>query len=229
MGGINHQPCNAHSTHTLRHSTRMSRAVSCAHVSLETANVALEDLILDELDGQRNGSLGEIDSNLMFSSAYLRDFLQHTQDLRVELDRINYHDLPTFQAINLQRRGAEMAEAGLVDEESFGIIVDRMRRGSFRSVLDLFDEKVFELITLTESLLQKIGSNADAAEEGQLNLVLEQNRAGNFKVEFACLYTRWSNFHRLFQASSMLSTELWYAFTQCGSLLRQGEARALTA
>lgn len=42
--------------------------------------------------------------------------------------------------------------------------------------------------------------------------------AESFKPGFAVLYTAWTKFNALFLASSLLSTELWYAFTGKGSL-----------
>lgn len=52
MGGKNHQPCSGY----LALSTKLSRSLSLANAELELANVALEDLILAELDGN-TGSL----------------------------------------------------------------------------------------------------------------------------------------------------------------------------
>ncbi|MFN3692742.1 MAG: hypothetical protein ACK4SL_01415 [Candidatus Paceibacteria bacterium] len=48
MGGKNHQPRGRY----LQNSTLMSRSMSLAQIGLELANVALEDLILAELDGK---------------------------------------------------------------------------------------------------------------------------------------------------------------------------------
>ena len=38
------------------------------------------------------------------------------------------------------------------------------------------------------------------------------------KAEFAKLYTKWNDFRARFLASSIISTELWYAHTGKGSL-----------
>ena len=104
----------------------------------------------------------------------------------------------------------------------------QMTKGSFHeviipSLLDLFSKSVQGLIQLTDDLQGRVIENKGSASRGELNLVLEQNRPGNFKVEFARLYTAWGKFHRIFLASSMLSTELWYAYTLRGSLLDSGQ------
>ena len=67
-----------------------------------------------------------------------------------------------------------------------------------------------------------------ANDDGKLNELLETNRPGNIKVEFARLYAAWGKFQQVFLASAMCSTELWYRYTGAGSLLDEkiGQAKA---
>lgn len=224
MGGINHQPCNKTNTGYLECSTRMSRSVSFAHARLEDANVVLEDLLLSELRGVASPhSLSEFLSFLMASRRSLEECDGHINALREELDRCGYTDLPTIHSTNLQSLGEEMAEAGLLEKDAWNDVTGLMKAGTFYSLLDLFGESVRGLIQFTNDLHDRAAENKESALKGDLNLVLEQNRPRNFKVEFARLYTAWGKFHRIFLASSMLSTELWYAYTLRGSLLDSGQ------
>jgi hypothetical protein len=56
------------------------------------------------------------------------------------------------------------------------------------------------------------------ARKGEVTRTLEENRPGNIKEAFANLYCAWAKFNQDFLASSLLSTELWYAFNGYGSL-----------
>ncbi len=92
----------------------------------------------------------------------------------------------------------------------------------------LFDHSVWTLEVNTQSLITKISALNDAAQKGEVNLVLEENRPGNIKESFACLYTAWAKFQQDFLASSLLSTELWYAFNGYGSLVgREAQLKAV--
>jgi len=75
------------------------------------------------------------------------------------------------------------------------------------------------LMLETRGLRMAIVDTTAAANVGKLNLVLEENRSGNFKQEFARLYCAWAKFQQLFLASSMLSTDLWYRNCGVSSLL----------
>lgn len=62
-------------------------------------------------------------------------------------------------------------------------------------------------------------ATASAASVGDLNLVLEQNQALNFRREFVVLYSAWASFEQAFLISSLISTEVWYRFNRFGSLV----------
>lgn len=222
MGGINHQPCNGVNARYLACSTTMSRCVSQAHAGLEEANISLEDLLLEELCG-REGSIEIFLDHLDVAQDQLVAVSESIESLRQELVRSNYKDLPTLHALDLSSRGLALSEQGLVEENVWNQVVSIMKRGSFYMILDEFDKSVSQLRLLTQDLRLKASRNTEASRNGELNLVLEQNLPGNFKVEFAVLYTAWSRFHSFFLTSSMLSTELWYAYTHNGSLLTISE------
>lgn len=223
MGGRNHQPCNKPQTSYLRYSTAMSRSLSVAYCELERANIALEDILLSELTGGA-GDIKPLLGRLNKSLEALREFQVNIEQLRTDMKKHDYTDLPILNAVNLSHLGQSLNEKGMIEMLPWENIQMAMRKDGFWAVLDLFENESQAIIDLTEMLSQCIEANVDAVEAGYLNLVVEENREGNFKVEFARLYTAWSNFQSLFLASSMLSTELWYAFTMRGSLAGDGTA-----
>lgn len=221
MGGMNHQPCNKKGTEYLKHSTRMSRAVSSAHIALEQSNVYLEDVLLAELNGG-NGSLDPIILQLEKSENFLMDFRQCINDLRDNMKKNCYSDLPTLYAGDFNAVGTQLSEAGVVQLPEWQEVLKAMKEHSFYEVLDKFSAFARLLVANTGALREKIILLSPYAEKGMVNFVLEGNGDINIKVEFAVLYTTWNRFHRLFLASSMLSTELWYAYNRSGSLLGGG-------
>ena len=78
-------------------------------------------------------------------------------------------------------------------------------------MLDGFDERMREIIRLTEKLSTEVAALKESADERVLVEVLEENRPGNIKRTFAKLYHAWNDLNAVFLAS-MLSTE-WYTFT----------------
>ncbi len=198
--------------------------INVHHLLQRYYEIAYEDLLLSELRGVADpNALSEFSSFLSASHRSLEECDGHINALREELDRCNYTDLPTIHSINLQSLGDEMVRVGLLEEDAWNDVTSLMKAGTFYSLLGLFSTSVLSLIQLTIDLQSRVVENKESAARGELNLVLEQNRPGNFKVEFARLYTAWGKFHRIFLASSMLSTELWYAYTLRGSLLDSGE------
>ncbi len=220
MGGINHQPCRAY----LLNSTRLSRAISLAHARLELGNVALEDILIGELapgqtrqgtpSGLHSALIGEID----VSTAALHHAQQALADLRRQMDETSFADLPTINKIDLTAIGTDLARHGIVEPAAWKTMHGHMSSGGFYQVLDLFDADLGELIDLSQALSTKFTDVASAVSDGKLTDVVEENTADNFKAEFAKLYTKWNDFRARFLASSIISTELWYAHTGKGSL-----------
>lgn len=212
MGGQNHQPCSAY----LVNSTRLSRSVSQARIHLELANVELENLLLQEISVQKTdrGSLEELFDQLTLSQQEAVEAIAFVCALRQQMQNLLYEDLPPLQQMSLSELGNQLSERGLVSKDSWKKMSQLMLECSFYAVLDYFQEELNILNTLTQSLMDAIPQDC----EGHIAPIVEQNQEGNFKVQFATLYQRWHNFQQDFLASSMLSTEIWYAHNQYGSL-----------
>ncbi|OGZ33529.1 MAG: hypothetical protein A2Y98_01180 [Candidatus Portnoybacteria bacterium RBG_19FT_COMBO_36_7] len=214
MGGKNHQPCHIY----LAESTRLSRFLSLAYAELELGNVALEDVILAELNGQ-NGDTSVISKHLNFSMQSLTGATKMIGKIRQKMDEKDFADLPTLRKLNLRELGESLAGNGLVDSTSWKIISEKMIKGGFCEVLVLFESLIESLSVKTSSLMTMIATLEGAVKKGEVSRILEENRPGNIKDDFAILFVAWAKFNQLFLASSVLSTELWYAFNGYGSLV----------
>lgn len=220
MGGINHQPCNRPPGAYLPHSVRMSRFLSLAHASLETANVHLEDILLAEMVGEKGMQHHECMLNALAGSAkHLHSLRDEVKALTETMRKHGYSDLPTKQGIDLRELGNTFAYAGIVDKKAWEFIAEIVSRGSYMDIFGYFIDETGRLIDLTVLLSRSVTALGAAVDNGEVADVLESNLAGNIKVPFAVLYTAWGQFHRRFLASSMLSTELWYSFNRTGSLV----------
>lgn len=213
MGGQNHQPCGRY----LKNSTRMSRELSAGRLALEAANISLEDALLEELDG-KHGRIDPIQKHLEEAVEAEAAFARHVDALRGQMREEGYVELPSFTALDLWARGEAVSEGGMVDGEAWRLVHEQMRRGGFWTVLDGFDERMREIMRLTEKLSTEVAALRESADAGVLVEVLEENRPGNIKRTFAKLYHAWNDLNAVFLASSMLSTELWYTFTGVGTL-----------
>jgi|SRR3989344_1993571 len=210
MGGINHQPCS----HYLRWSTRLSRAISLSRAELDLANVALEDVIVAELEGCRE-SRDNLVSHLKASLASLQDAKKMISDLRHVMEENGYKDLPTLHTLDLGEIGEQLSQSGLVERQAWDEMVKNMRTGTFFANLDLFTSALNDLHYKTSALMMVFGR----VQNRSLSEVAEENQSSNFRIAFARLYTSWSSFHAHFLASSILSTEIWYAYMGYGSLV----------
>lgn len=228
MGGINHQPCRESPAY-LVHSTRMSRFFSRARVCFETANEALEDVLLAEIEGVNlPGTTQKIVLLLVECKNELINMQQSITDLVTEMRRVGYTDLPTFRTTDLAACGKEFVAAGVVAQVDWDSTVRQMREGSFYRVLEGHTTSISELIEQSTQLAIEIGALEGAARARRLTFVLENNEPGNIKATFAKLYHSWNELTGKFLASSMLTTELWYRHNRIGSifLIRQDNAVA---
>jgi hypothetical protein len=213
MGGKNHQPCRNY----IEPSTRLSRAVSIACIELETANVHLEDLLLAEFSGGR-GTVDGICDHLELSRKALLEVMRNIELLQAKMDKLGYKDLPSLHKIDLEKLGQKLADMGMVDKSSWDVMSSTMIGGSFYANLARFKDRVLDLVNMTVTLNTTIVNLRASANEGRMNVVLEGNMPGNIRVDFARLYSSWSDFNREFLASSILSTEVWYNSEGFGSL-----------
>lgn len=217
MGGKNHQPCGSY----LPESTRISRALSSAHAQCELANVALEDLIITELDGRR-GTVLQVVSQLEASELSLHTAIDFVGALKTKMDNSGFTDLPTLKTTDLDAIGINFANRGIADKEAWEAAAAIMRSGGFYGMLVHFLSGIATLREMTSQLRLEIVRLDGAAKTGEVNRIIEENRALNIKTSFAQLYTGWSRFNALFLASSLISTEVWYAFRGYGSLADPG-------
>lgn len=223
MGGKNHQPCGQY----LQNSTKMSRFMSLAFMTLEQANVALEDVILAEFNNGK-GNVDDIVSQLVASANYLDDMKSTVADLRQQMADLNYVDLPPLARMDMSAFGQQLVAGGLHTSQSdYNDAATIMVRGGFWEMISVFDARIDELIDQTSNLREAVIATNSSATTGELHLVLEENRVGNFKPKFAELYTSWASFQQLFLASSLISTEVWYQFNRSGSLIENVGVRAV--
>lgn len=213
MGAKNHQPCNEY----LPDSIKLSRALSHARVEMETANIHLEDLLLAELAGGHR-ELDNILISLNNTVSAFRSSLNSTTDLRTRMMNANYQDLPTLNRLDLDALGRALAEEKVVHQHSWNRAVNVMKSKGFYSILNEFDDTINQLIAGLLALIERISKVTDVSINGEIGVMLEQNKKGNFKKQFAKLFSELSSFEQYFLASSILSTELWYAFNGFGSL-----------
>lgn len=217
MGGKNHQPCAIY----LKSSTKLSRAASIARARLESANIALEDILLTEID-KNCGDATVLIEELMASSHSIGEAINTLRELRSEMERNKYQDLSSLRQISLGNTGADFTLEGIVDKAAWDKVASLMKSKGFWGVVGLFESRLNSLAALTSALLDKIETLAPVIAAGELSFTVEQNRSGNFKIEFARVYNMWGIFEQEFLASSMLSTELWYQFNSFGSLRGHG-------
>lgn len=223
MGGKNHQPCGQY----LKNSTMMSLEMSRAMIAVEMANVALEETILAELDG-KTGKTESIVSYLVASGAHLDSMMTSVGALHDQMVELDYQDLPPLKTLDLEALGDGLFEENLLTSSAaWDDVVDIMTTQGFWGILPAFEEHITHLKRLTDELRDKIVAVYDKAQEGEMHLILEENGAGNFKAEFARLYTSWADFQHFFLASSLLSTEVWYQFNRSGSLIENVGVRAV--
>lgn len=223
MGGKNHQPCRPY----LKDSTKLSRYLSLAYAELELGNVALEDLIITELDGGC-GSITGIMDRFHASFVALESAYSAASILRLHMRQDTFTDLPILRVIDLESVGEEFAAKNLVNGDAWRRISSMMRSNGFLGVIEYFLRCIQKLEKKTTILIESIKylPGAESAEMGRVTALLEENKASGVKKAFADLYTSWMEFNQEFLASSFLSTELWYKQNAYGSLCKEEDRSA---
>lgn len=220
MGGINHQPCNRPKTQYLRFSTLMSRALSNARAQLELSNVRLEDILLREMGyPQGDGTVNSVLVGLNESCDSIRVLITEISNLRGNMKQNDYEDLHLVLGIKVADVVDGLAGRNLATPESLNSVAETMDAGGFYQMLDRLNTGAESLLELTAALVAKFDGLSSKEPDYRITAVLERNLSGNIKVEFANLYSAWNSFQELFLASSMVSTEIWYRYSQVGSLL----------
>jgi hypothetical protein len=221
MGGMNHQPCNRF----LGRSTQMSRALSVLGISLEKTNIELEDALLSEMKGHKPSlakMLEACDVMKKKSSA----FLVSVETLRKQMDELYYEDLQSVKSEALDISLANLIEAGLAEKSEVDKILTTMRNGSFYSVLYIFTQYTKSIDVCICDLEKQTKLCSDLSKKTGLEKQLEGNLEGNLRVPFAKLYTSWHKLHRLFLASSMVSTDAYYLSIGVDTLVSEKETES---
>jgi hypothetical protein len=206
----------------------MSKHLSEARAAFELANSSLEDVLIVEMRREKGEILGIV-TNLQHSVQEIVGLRKSMADLLSLMRKSGYKDLPTLHTIDLATCGKSFAKEGFVTIGAWMVIENLMTSGGFYRVLDRLDADAMQLSALTDDLRECILALNPVVEKGGLTEIVERNHTGNLKVPFARLYAKWEVFQGLFLASSMLSTELWYAFNHDGSILDLGMDRASVA
>lgn len=214
MGGMNRRPCK----NFLKPSTMLSKHVSMANLQLLQANVFLDDILLAEMDGSKK-SLSPIVSSLKKSIGSLANASITIVSLKELMDAKNYHELPPLLTMNLKGIGCELAEHGAINLAAWNKMRVMMRDRTFYANVSYFSSMFQKLKVETSELVEKFLALEHRAEAGSLMAVLEENEPGNIKLSFAKLLTSWTTFMQEFLASSLVSTEIWYAYGGFGSIL----------
>lgn len=221
MGGKNHQPCRQY----LAISTQMSRHASMAFAQLELSNVALEDLLLAELDG-KTGEIDGIVQQLSGSQKSLAQLIGTIDELESKMNELNFQDLFTLRSVSIDAIGHALVDAKMVHVGVWNEIVMNARSGGFRKNLAVIRSQALSLSEHTDKLSTQVVALEQHAKDGNVTHVLEENLHGNLKPVFAQLYTAWSCFQNFFLASSLFSTEVYYAFNNYGSLVNVSVQKA---
>jgi hypothetical protein len=207
MGGKNHQPCSEY----LVNSTKLSRAISLGRIRVEQANVALEDLLLTELETQVPGEKAQLLNHLAGSALEVENALRYIGNLRAQMNTKSFKDLPLFaDQLGITQLGARLVEEKMVDQSAWDVVADLAHKHGFSGCLDHFEQQLDHIKNATHVLTLAVRNNTVAIEEGRFHEVVEHNELTNIKVAFATLYTLWNQLDAVFLASSMLSTQAWY-------------------
>ncbi len=215
MGGVNHQPCNRY----LPDSTRLSRALSLGRISFESANVALEDHILGELEEGSSGSMTDVLRHLQSSGKNLEEMKIHLSSIRSVLHAEGGWEPPTVDTIDWNQVGIILVGLNAVDAIAWGRMTEVRTRGGFDAIIENYLKQIDNLVELNSDVHREMQLLESVALRGQLSEAVEENRAGNFKIAFANLYHSWASFQQDFLASVLLSTESWYRWTNVGSMI----------
>ena len=217
MGGQNHQPCNRY----LVESTELSKSLSLARVRIEMANVAVEDVLLSELHGdpidpQRTA---DVTASLRGSTVDLLQMDFWLDQISMKLSEAGGWEPPTVTQIDWRQIGCELEAAGAVSRHSWDAMTTARVSTGFLGVIAAYKAKIASLISLTEKLSIEFEALDPVISARGFAVAVEENCCGDFKLAFARLYNQWSEFQQMFLASALLSTESWYSWTNCGSLL----------
>ncbi|ESX62656.1 hypothetical protein X760_05905 [Mesorhizobium sp. LSHC422A00] len=170
-----------------------------------------------------------MEAALAQSEAHILNAIERCNLLKVQMDDEGYVDLPPYRSMDMLGLGRAMARQRMVQEDAWMDVLEWRRHDGFYGVLKNIRGALVDLAARTRQLHAGMIKLAAMNPLGKIEETLENNREGNIKREFAELYSTWNWFCARFSASSLLSTEVWYAFNNNGSLLNDPAALAKIA
>ncbi len=201
MGGINHQPCRNY----FRESTEWSRNLSIAESEFHLANIALEDIILMELNGKIS-SLKGIIYHLESSSWALSRAWDNASLIEEKMELLDFQDFECVFSSHFDSLGELLASRGIVDLSSWEKVLGCIRENGFRMVVKNSKNKIEDMIRATQELIDSI----NRISPGGIIDIMEENKPDNIRIPFGYLYSSRSSFMQFFLASSIISAEAWY-------------------
>lgn len=201
MGGINHQPCRNY----FRESTEWSRNLSVAESEFHLANIALEDVILGELDGEII-SVQEIVSHLEKSYQALNSAWSNACTIQEKMKMLNFQDFDCIADSHFDYLGKILSSQGVVSHFAWDEVLSCIRKNGFQAVVENSKKQIEDIMNATKRLMDCV----DMLSPGNIIDVMEENRPENIRIPFGYLYCSRSFFMQSFLASSIISSEAWY-------------------
>jgi len=209
MGGINHQPCKKY----LVESTRLSRSISRARAHFELANVAFENALLSEMDDKVEvvSALNRCISLLNICVVDLEEAGSNLAKLLKKMDERDFQDLSSLQETDIESLGQTLFKGErLATLTTWRRASSIIRKGGYRAMMKVIDGEINALLSEIKNLSDAFGELRTKFPSIGIGTVLEQNLPGNIRLQFAAVYSHWTEFSSLFLCSSLISTELSY-------------------
>lgn len=191
--------------------------MSLTSMALESFNVKLEDMILVNLVNESvSPRILSIEVRHVMDSVVRAE--QSIDMLLMQMDELYYVDLPATDDFQLDEFGDKVIPRLMVGTEAYKEIATHYKAGGFRSALNHLRVKHSQFGFAVADMATKVQELADT-DVDDIAVEFESNDTGNIRPQFAVMYTTWSQFHQMFLASSLISTEIFYIQEGVDSLL----------
>ncbi len=200
---------------------RMSQEIGQAHREKERADEWTAGMVLDETKDLPHKAVLQIREALacLQISRRVLEGGPRKQIGTLQHEMENHPGLPTLRIDRVEMTGQRLLCLGLADAGALERVSTSLWNGGFAGMLDYFDVRVGSIIELTRDMEKKVEMLNHATEQGEMRLVVKENRNGNLLVEFSRLTTAWLEFLQDFHALCILAAELWYELAGHGSLV----------
>lgn len=212
MGAKNHQPCSKHPELSII----MSRAMTAANSEIDLANVELEDILLEELslNAPNRQRLNLIVLHLQNALSKIKEGKKSAEQLKSVLEAENFIDSKDQGVLNSITE--HLLEGGMTEEHYAKIVMKDRLDGGFLTSLDRMISNFDKIMSTIAPVVS--GFKTLLKGDGMVFSDLEFNTPDNIKSSFARLYVVMSETQGYFQASAMISTELFYRVASLGNL-----------